>query len=574
MSSKNLWTRLIKGLLHSSDDDTANRYRILRRNIFILMILITIIPLIIMAVIYQHEYQASLKKEIVNPLQTLVNKTKHSFELFLEERLSVIRFIASSYSFEELSDQKTLNCIFKALMDEYCCLIDLGLINKKGIQLSYIGPYEFLGKNYSKQSWFQEVVVKGNYISDVFMGYRQFPHVAIAVLRRTEEGRYLILRATIDTSKFDNIIASMGLDQGSDAFLINREGILQTPSRFYGKILDQYPVPFPRGNYGTIVVEEADPQNRKMLVAYAPFTRSDYIMVLAKQRSALLKHWYTLRSKMLVTFVISVVTIILVVFKLTDTLVKRVKEADEKRELTYREFQHTHKLSSIGRLAAGVAHEINNPMAIINEKAGLMKDLVAHDDQFRKKEKFLGLTDSILQSVERCKEITHRLLGFARRMEVQLVELDLNELIQETLGFLEKEALYRNIELILHLADNLPRIFSDRGQMQQVFLNIINNALAAVEDEGQIVITSWEEDSDTLGVSIQDNGSGMSEEIVKSIFDPFFSTKQENGTGLGLAITYGIVKKMGGDIKVKSKQGEGSIFTVYLPKKAKIGSGE
>jgi two-component system NtrC family sensor kinase len=152
--------------------------------------------------------------------------------------------------------------------------------------------------------------------------------------------------------------------------------------------------------------------------------------------------------------------------------------------------------------------------------------------------------------------------------------LDLNELIQETLGFLEKEALYRNVELVLNLTENLPRIFSDRGQMQQVFLNIINNALAAVENEGEIVITSWEEDSDTVGVSIQDNGSGMSEEVLKSIFDPFFSTKQENGTGLGLAITYGIVKKMGGDIKVKSKQGEGSTFTVYLPKKTKIGPGE
>jgi two-component system NtrC family sensor kinase len=166
-----------------------------------------------------------------------------------------------------------------------------------------------------------------------------------------------------------------------------------------------------------------------------------------------------------------------------------------------------------------VAHEINNPMAIINEKAGLMKDLVAYDDNFQNKEKFLKLTDSILKSVERCRAITHRLLGFARRMEVQLVELDLNELIQETLGFLEKEALYRNVELVLNLADNLPRIFSDRGQMQQVFLNIINNALAAVENEGEIVITSWEEDSDTVGVSIRDTGCGMSEEVLKSIFD-------------------------------------------------------
>ncbi|MBW2643788.1 MAG: ATP-binding protein, partial [Deltaproteobacteria bacterium] len=117
-------------------------------------------------------------------------------------------------------------------------------------------------------------------------------------------------------------------------------------------------------------------------------------------------------------------------------------------------------------------------------------------------------------------------------------------------------------------------IFSDRGQMQQVFLNILSNAFAAVEDKGQIVITSWEEDSDTVGVSIRDDGSGMSEETISNIFDPFFTTKQKGGTGLGLAITYGIVKKMGGEIKVTSKQGEGTIFTVYLPKKAKIGPGE
>ncbi len=574
MNFKNLWTLLSKGFLGHSDDDNADRYRILRRNIFILMILITIIPLIIMAVIYQHEYHSSIKKEIVIPLQTLTHKTKHTFELFFEERLSVIRFIATSYSFKELSDQKTMNRIFNVLMDEYCCLVDLGLINNKGIQLSYAGPYDFLGKDYSEQKWFQEVVVKGTYISNVFMGYRKFPHVAVAVMKRTEDGSALILRATIDTSKFDDIIASMGLNPESDAFLINRNGIIQTSSRFYGEILDHCPLSFPRGNYEPIVTEATDPRGREILIAFAPFSSSDYALVLVKPKSDVLHTWHTLRTRMFFIFISSVALIILVVFKLTDTLVTRVKDADEKRELTFRELQHTHKLSSIGRLAAGVAHEINNPMAIINEKAGLMKDLVAYDDNFQNKEKFLGLTDSILKSVERCRAITHRLLGFARRMEIQLVELDLNELIQETLGFLEKEALYRNIELVLKLADNLPRICSDRGQVQQVFLNIINNALAAVEDEGEIVITSWEEDADTVGVSIQDNGSGMSEATLKSIFDPFFSTKQEKGTGLGLAITYGIVKKMDGEIKVESKQGEGSIFTVYLPKKAKIGSGE
>ena len=569
MSYKNLWTRFTRGFSHNSDDDIVTRYRLLRRNIFVLMILITIIPLTIMAVTYQNEYYSSIRKEIVIPLQTLTHKTRHSFELFFEERLSVIRFIASSYSFEELSNQKTMNRIFNVLMGEYCCLIDLGLINKKGIQLSYAGPYDLLGKDYSEQKWFHEVMVKGNYISNVFMGYRKFPHVAIAVLRRADDGSSLILRATIDTSKFDNIIASMGLNPKSDAFLINRKGIIQTSSRFYGEILDHCPLSFPRGNFEPIVIEETDSQGREMLIAYAPFLNLDYALVLVKPRSDVLQTWHTLRTKMIFIFFFSVAVIILVVFKLTDTVVKRVKEADEKRELAYQEVQHTHKLSSIGRLAAGVAHEVNNPLAIINEKAGLIKDLIDYTPKFEKKEKYLELVESILQSVNRCKTITHRLLGFAKRMEVEFENLDLNDLVKEVLGFLEKEALYRNIDISMNMENDLPWIDSDRGQLQQVFLNILTNAMAAVEDEGRITISTWGKDHETVVVSIQDNGSGMSEETLRHIFEPFFTTKKEKGTGLGLSITYGIVKKLGGDIDIKSKVGEGTTFTISLPKKQK-----
>jgi len=565
--------RLTAGVGLRPDNPSPDRYRKLRRNIIILMILVTIIPLSVMAVINQYEYQQSIKNETVNPLRSLTNKAKHSFELFLEERQAIVKSISSLYSFENFSDQKTLNRIFRVLINEYCCLVDLGLIDAEGIQVSYTGPYDLLGKDYSQQNWFKEVFVKGIYVSDVFMGYRQFPHVAIAVLRRTEE-RSWVLRATIETSKFDELISSMGLSPESDAFLINRKGVLQTASRFYGKVLDTFPLSFPQGNYGAIVIEDVDPQGRQILVAYAPFIKSDYVLVLTKLRSAAMRSWYVLRSKMILIFIVSVVTIVLVVFKLTDTVVKRVKEADEKRELAFREVQHTHKLSSIGRLASGVAHEINNPMAIINEKAGLMKDLVEYDAQFQNKDKFMGLITAILQSVERCKSITHRLLGFARHMDVQSETLDLNDLLNETLGFLENEALFRNIDLQLSLAKNLPRISSDRGQLQQVFLNIFSNAFAAVEDMGQITITSWEENSDTVAVSIQDDGVGMSEETLKHIFEPFFTTKEQFGTGLGLSITYGILKKMGGDIKVSSRQGHGTTFSVYLKKKAAFGAGE
>jgi two-component system, NtrC family, sensor kinase len=220
-----------------------------------------------------------------------------------------------------------------------------------------------------------------------------------------------------------------------------------------------------------------------------------------------------------------------------------------------------------------VAHEINNPLAIINEKGGLMKDLIEFTPDFPEQGKFLGLAESILQSVERCRAITHRLLGFARRMDVQIEVLELNELLREVLGFLEKEAFHRNIEMRLQLADDLPRISSDRGQLQQVFLNIVNNAFQAVDDGGSVSMTSWDRDPDTVGVSVQDNGRGMSEETLKHIFEPFFTTKKGQGTGLGLSITYGIVKKLGGDIEVHSKEGQGTTFTVFLPKKVAQGAG-
>ena len=159
-------------------------------------------------------------------------------------------------------------------------------------------------------------------------------------------------------------------------------------------------------------------------------------------------------------------------------------------------------------------------------------------------------------------------------MDVEVEILDINDILKEVIGFLEKEALHRNIKLGLHLAADLPRIASDRGQLQQVFLNILNNAFAAVEDGGTVSVTTWEKDMDTVVTTVQDNGLGMSEETLKHIYEPFFTTKKGHGTGLGLSITYGIVKRLGGDIEVHSKEGQGTRFAVYLPKKSKEESGK
>jgi two-component system NtrC family sensor kinase len=555
--------------------ESPQRYKGLRRNIVILMLVVTILPLTLMGLINHYVYRETMQDEIVQPLKILVNKAKHSFELFLAERLSAVSFIASSHTCAELSDNDNLSRIFSVMKKEFSGVVDLGFLDPKGVQVSYDGPYKLQGKNYTDQDWYKEARVRGSYISDVFLGYRKLPHIVMAV-ERSVTGVCLgcVLRATIDTNRFTELIASMRLDPVSDVFLLNKNGVFQTPSKYYGQVLETFPMRLPPLSYEPNVVEMRDPKGRDVMIIYAFFESHPFILMVVKPRSQVMQAWYTLKTEAFFVFAIGVVIIFLVIFKLTDKLVKRLEESDQRREAAYRQMQEAGKLASIGRLAAGVAHEVNNPLAIINEKAGLIKDLTELTPDFPQKEKLLPLTGAILQSVDRCRTITQRLLGFARRMDVSIELLSLNEVIEEVLGFLEKEALHRNIDLQLNLAEDLPRIASDRGQLQQVFLNILNNAFEAVVDGGKVAITSFEVDLDMVGVSIQDDGQGMTQETMAHLFDPFFTTKKGYGTGLGLSITYGIVKKLGGDIRVESQLGVGTTFTVFLPKKALTQAGD
>lgn len=229
------------------------------------------------------------------------------------------------------------------------------------------------------------------------------------------------------------------------------------------------------------------------------------------------------------------------------------------------------KLATIGKFAAGVAHEINNPIAIINEKAGLMKDILEMTEDFRNKEKFLSLISAIFDSVNRCRTITHRILGFVRRADITPEVININDAIKEVTGFVEKELLYRSINLILNLNEDLPKIKSDKGQLQQVFLNIIRNAIDAVEDGGFVEISTDIKDENLARIIFKDNGHGIPEENLKHIFDPFFTTKErEKGTGLGLSISYGIIKNLGGNILVESKVNKGTLFTVEIPLDSEI----
>ncbi|MBD3219569.1 MAG: GHKL domain-containing protein [candidate division Zixibacteria bacterium] len=564
-----------KDLDYSSDQDEflkggRFRYRRLKRYSILLTAIVAITPLIIMTIINSHQYQKALKADLIYPISRQTSNTRRSLESFIEERRAALDLIIKEKNYEELYDHDKLANTLRHLKESIDGFIDLSLIDSRGKQVAYVGPYRLEGRNYSDQDWFHEVSIKGVYVSDVFLGYRDSPHFVIAVVHEKANADYYILRATIDSEMLYRKILSQILRPTSDAFLVNKEGILQTPSADHGKVLEKSAIPVPPYSPHSEVLEKKDADNNLYILGYAYIENSPFILMEVIQPEAFMQNWLTMRNNLVWFLGISIILILIVIVWGSFHMVNKIREADVKRIKLLHQVEYTNKMASIGRLAAGVSHEINNPLAIINESAGMLNDILSVGDAFPMREKVSKSVNSILRNVDRCSRITHRLLGFAKRMDTKIESLDIHELITEVLGFLEKEALHRNIKIDTNFPDNLPAITSDRGQLQQVFLNILNNAIDAISEGGKIDIDVKLRKNDKIDVIIKDTGRGISKQDLERIFEPFFSTKKEHGTGLGLSITYGIVQKLGGKIAAKSKVGEGTTFTVTLPVEAPI----
>lgn len=266
--------------------------------------------------------------------------------------------------------------------------------------------------------------------------------------------------------------------------------------------------------------------------------------------------------------------VLAVVSGLTTRHLLRQQAPADRQWLLDERLLHTQKLAAIGELAAGVAHEINNPLAIIRQEAEWTGQLLRKMG-LPESPQLAEIRDSlreIVQQVDRARDITLNLLNLARKQEPVIQQVDLNRLIQGMAALVEKEAKAKNIQVVQQLQPDLPPIYSDGPLLRQVVLNLLNNARQAVEKNGTITVATRLAGKDRVCVTVTDTGGGIPPEYLSRIFDPFFTTKPPGaGTGLGLAISQGIVHRLGGEITVASRPGEGATFTVILPVKAEAG---
>ena len=242
-------------------------------------------------------------------------------------------------------------------------------------------------------------------------------------------------------------------------------------------------------------------------------------------------------------------------------LEQRVAERTEQLVKTQTAMGRQQRLASLGQLAAGIAHEINNPLGGILTFASLVEEELADDSPVRED------VEEIVRQADRCRRIVQELLEFSRERETRMAPHRLNGIVSRTLAMLEKQASFHDINIIRNLDPRDPVAVVDESQLQQVFMNIFLNAADAMGERGNLTVTTGQnKDNKEVFVRITDSGCGIPEHMREAIFDPFFTTKDPGkGTGLGLAVAVRIVQTHGGRLEVDSEVGQGSTFTVVLP---------
>jgi two-component system, NtrC family, sensor kinase len=537
--------------------------------IILTILAFSVIPLIILGAVIYQEFSKSYYTKIMEDMKTLAENRSSSIDLFLEERISQLASLAHTLPLEQLRDEAYLEKVFNTIQARSRSFLDLGVIDQEGNHLAYVGPYYALLKsvNYKDEDWFHAVMSTGVYVSDVFLGFRKSPHFIIAVMVR-ERNRSWILRATIDSDIIENIVRAAWVGKKGDAFIIDRNNIVQTQPRFGGAVLQPAPPPdFSKANVSQ--VEEITVKGDKGLFAIGIIKLKKWVLVIREDPSDQFTPLLRTRFLMVLIALGGVVLIAIGGVLATRSMMNEMMSMERKKAASEEMALQESKMAALGKMAAGIAHEINNPLAIIGENAGWIKDVLKMADA-SKSEDFQGIAEAVNRieyHVNRAKTITHRLLGFARRMEPVTEILNINTVLDETIAFLENEARYRNIEIQADYARDLPMTTSDSAQLQQVFLNILNNAIDAIGKGGEIHLKTRHLDKDNeIGIEIHDSGPGIPKEILSKIFDPFFTTKEVGkGTGLGLSISYSIVEKLGGRMTVASEDDKGTTFIIYFP---------
>ncbi|PIE69429.1 MAG: two-component sensor histidine kinase [Deltaproteobacteria bacterium] len=553
-------------------------YAHIRKHIVMGMILVPVIPFLMIIGVGYHYFSSSIKDNTISSMERIVRDHRDMVASFLKERRADLSFILAEYDVDELKQPETLQRVFDHLHKKSSTFVDLGVVDSQGLHVAYVGPYTLGGRVYKDTTWFKEVMAKGRYQSDVFLGFRNIPHFVIA-LSSTHNGQPWFIRATIDTYRFSEIVEAIRIGQTGEAYIINQDGVLQTQrwsgGRFLDKDSEDVTYPDEPGAIRTYVKEDG----RGMTYVYATtwIIPNKWLLVVRQNKDDAFAAFNQAAWLTLLIAVISAMGMVCLAIILSGRIEHRLRMTDKEKESLQNQLVRATRLAELGEMAAGFAHEINNPLQVMKSDHAyielILEDMKKKGDM-KEGEESHEIDQALIQiqnQIGRCAKITRSILRFGRQGKPEYKDMDLNTFLPEVVGMIEKKAAVNGIEIIRELPDKPLTIYADPGHIQQIVLNLFNNAIYAIVERhgsegGMLGISGSHTPDGLVEIRVQDNGGGISPENQAKIFSPFFTTKPVGkGTGLGLSVCFGLVENMGGTMEVSSRQGEGTTFTLRFP---------
>jgi len=549
-------------------------YAWMKRRLVLLIVLGAVLPLLGLGWTLHLHHTRRAHTRLLASFETQLDRHQKTIELFLADRKARLQLLADSHDQKRIGEPGRIAELLAALNRSGWSFADLGALDATGRHLAYAGPFDLLERNYADAKWFREVMRRGVYVSDMFRGYRDEPHFIIAI-SRPEGDRTWILRATIDTESFRALVENVRMGRSGEVFLLDRQARYQTRPRFGGEIMGPSGLAPLADRIGPrVAIEPAQRDENgfrtpRRVVGRVWLDEPSWLLVIRQDYDEAFADLVHADRAVLVYMHAAVLIFGAAGLLVTQRMLAMLRQRDRLGADLQRQLRCAGKMAALGELAAGIAHEINNPLAIIATERQLLVDDLERGDAPPDRGGLRGALDQIATQVARCRRITHALLDFARPAEVAVAPLDLNAFLREAVTLVEREAHASGIVFELELAAALPTVHADPSLMQQVLLNLVNNAIDAHGGKpyGTVTVTTHARpERRCVEILITDTGCGVAPEDAERIFEPFFTTKRAGeGTGLGLSICLGIVQGLGGDISLESESGRGTTVHLLLP---------
>ncbi|MBI9085774.1 MAG: hypothetical protein JEZ11_19405 [Desulfobacterales bacterium] len=552
----------------ASGRNTATRFndyphfRQLWIQVVMALLAVAIIPLIILSRGMYAYGESMLRKNILQSLKAQVVDHRDAIDRFLEERTLDLALILDNSQGLRLSEAGTLETVFGSLQRRLPCFQDLGIIDGQGRHLAYVGPFHLETRNYGKADWFAAVMDQGVYISDVFMGFRLEPHFIIAVRQMRNDG-VRILRATVDARYFHSRVSGLGGHERADAFLLDRAGHYQTRPRTGRRLMALSGIDV--GDPFQGVRSETVGETIRLTTWLA---RVPWLCVVQVRMPEAFAPLHKARTVMAYALGLSAALIVLTVVLTTNRLVALLESKRLSIGRLDRQLRRSSFLASSMDLSQGFFSELRDIQANIDASLAWTRDRAGRHgaDEIQTE----GL-EQIRSENDRGRKALESLTAFVRPTEAMVSPVELNGLMDELVAVLSGELRRRRIRIDRDPQGKEITVRSDRAKLRQVFLNLMQNAVAAVDTDGVISI-SMHGSPQGAAVTLVDSGSGIDPKDSQRIFEPLFTTRRD-GTGLGLSICRDIMAELGGSVTVDARPDPGAVFTVTIPREIPDGRG-